>query len=73
MALALLFPLVKANIEHRYLEDMREYMNNLKELEPEGDSRKERRKVQKWIDEKRRHLRILIKYLDTDHAETKKR
>ncbi|KAI1134750.1 hypothetical protein F5Y05DRAFT_199591 [Hypoxylon sp. FL0543] len=55
-----------------YLEDMREYMNNLKELEPEGDSRKERKKVQKWIDEKRRHLRILIKYLDTDHAETKK-
>ncbi|KAI0832276.1 hypothetical protein F5Y06DRAFT_281118 [Hypoxylon sp. FL0890] len=55
-----------------YLEDMREYMRNLKELEPEGDSRKERKKVQKWIDEKRRHLRILIKYLDTDHAETKK-
>ncbi|XXG95191.1 Calcium channel yvc1 [Hypoxylon texense] len=55
-----------------YLEDMREHMNNLKHLEPEGDSRKERKKVQKWIDEKRRHLRILIKYLDTDHAETKK-
>ncbi|KAI1403656.1 hypothetical protein F4819DRAFT_450776 [Hypoxylon fuscum] len=55
-----------------YLEDMREHMNNLKELEPEGDSRKERKKVQKWIDEKRRHLRVLIKYLDMDHAETKK-
>ncbi|KAI2633570.1 hypothetical protein GGS26DRAFT_51476 [Hypomontagnella submonticulosa] len=55
-----------------YLEDMRDHMNNLKELEPEGDSRKERKKVQKWIDEKRRHLRVLIKYLDTDHAETKK-
>ncbi|KAI2605622.1 hypothetical protein GGR54DRAFT_633463 [Hypoxylon sp. NC1633] len=55
-----------------YLEDMREYMNNLKELEPDGDSRKERKKVQKWIDEKRRHLRVLIKYLDADHAETKK-
>ncbi|OTB03848.1 hypothetical protein M426DRAFT_73749 [Hypoxylon sp. CI-4A] len=55
-----------------YLEDMREYMHNLKELEPEGDSRKERKKVQKWIDEKRRHLRVLIKYLDADHAETKK-
>ncbi|KAI1775826.1 hypothetical protein F4818DRAFT_441104 [Hypoxylon cercidicola] len=55
-----------------YLEDMREHMHNLKHLEPEGDSRKERKKVQKWIDEKRRHLRILIKYLDADHAETKK-
>lgn len=65
-------PKVDPKMLFLYLEDMREYMNNLKELEPEGDSRKERRKVQKWIDEKRRHLRILIKYLDTDHAETKK-
>ncbi|KAI1759795.1 hypothetical protein GGR53DRAFT_523588 [Hypoxylon sp. FL1150] len=55
-----------------FLEDMRGHMNNLKYLEPEGDSRKERKKVQKWIDEKRRHLRVLIKYLDIDHAETKK-
>ncbi|KAI5861500.1 hypothetical protein GGS23DRAFT_611485 [Durotheca rogersii] len=55
-----------------YLEDMREHMKNLKDLEPEGDTRRDRRKVQKWIDEKRRHLRVLIKYLDTDHAETKK-
>ncbi|KAI1463822.1 uncharacterized protein F4812DRAFT_232336 [Daldinia caldariorum] len=55
-----------------YLEDMREYMNSLKEIEPEGDSRKARRKAQKWIDEKRRHLRVLIRYLDVDHAETKK-
>ncbi|KAI0134856.1 hypothetical protein F4814DRAFT_2258 [Daldinia grandis] len=55
-----------------YLEDMRSYVKSLKDLEPEGDSRKERRKIQKWIDEKRRHLRVLIKYIDTDHAETKK-
>ncbi|KAI0846684.1 hypothetical protein F5Y00DRAFT_139136 [Daldinia vernicosa] len=55
-----------------YLEDIRTYAKNLKDLEPEGNSRKERRKVQKWIDEKRRHLRVLIKYIDTDHAETKK-
>ncbi|KAH9995334.1 hypothetical protein F4779DRAFT_623208 [Xylariaceae sp. FL0662B] len=55
-----------------YLEDMREYMRSLKNVEPEGDTRKERKKVQQWIDEKRRHLRVLIKYLDTDHAETKK-
>ncbi|KAI1206073.1 uncharacterized protein F4807DRAFT_453669 [Annulohypoxylon truncatum] len=65
-------PKVDPKMLFLYLEDMREYMNNLKELEPEGDSRKERKKVQKWIDEKRRHLRVLIKYLDTDHAETKK-
>ncbi|KAF3065892.1 putative aaa family atpase protein [Daldinia childiae] len=55
-----------------YLEDMRTYVKNLKDLEPEGDSRKERRKVQKWIDEKRRHLRVLIKHIDTDFSETKK-
>ncbi|KAI1077949.1 hypothetical protein F5B20DRAFT_248399 [Whalleya microplaca] len=55
-----------------YLEDMREYMRSLKNVEPEGETRKARKKVQRWIDEKRRHLRVLIKYLDTDHAETKK-
>ncbi|KAI0173188.1 hypothetical protein GGR52DRAFT_590370 [Hypoxylon sp. FL1284] len=55
-----------------YLEDMREHMHNLKDLEPDADSHKERRKIQKWIDEKRLHLRVLIKYLDADHADTKK-
>ncbi|KAL7629827.1 hypothetical protein AAE478_001350 [Parahypoxylon ruwenzoriense] len=65
-------PKLDPKILFLYLEDMREYMRNLRDLEPEGDTRKERRKVQKWIDEKRRHLRVLIKYLDIDHAETKK-
>ncbi|KAI1646660.1 uncharacterized protein F4817DRAFT_316662 [Daldinia loculata] len=65
-------PKVDPKMLFLYLEDMRTYVKNLKDLEPAGNSRKERRKVQKWIDEKRRHLRVLIKYIDTDHAETKK-
>jgi hypothetical protein len=57
----------------RYLEDLREHMHNLKDLEPDAKSRKEHKKVQKWIDQKRRHLRVLVKYLDKDYALTKKR
>jgi hypothetical protein len=48
-------------------------MVNLRDLEPEGKNRKERKRVQKWMDLKRRHLRVLIQYLDTDYAQTKKR
>ncbi|KAI8959885.1 hypothetical protein F5Y11DRAFT_285538 [Daldinia sp. FL1419] len=55
-----------------YLPDMHKQYYVLKELEPEGDSRKARKKVQKGIDEKRRHLKALIKYIETDFAETKK-
>lgn len=57
----------------RYLEDLREHRTNLNDLEPTGKTRKERKKVQAWIDEKRSHLKILIKYLDKDYAQTKKR
>lgn len=48
-------------------------MVNLEDLEPEGKTKQIRKKVQDWIDQKRRHLRVLIKYLDKDYAETKKR
>ncbi|KAH9889665.1 hypothetical protein F4778DRAFT_785577 [Xylariomycetidae sp. FL2044] len=55
-----------------YLEDMRTHMNELKELEPEGKTRKERQKAEKRMDEKRKHLKILVKYLDKDFAQIKK-
>jgi hypothetical protein len=47
-------------------------MKNLKDLEPAGKNKKARKKVQRWIDEKRRHLRVLIRYLDKDYAQIKK-
>ena len=56
----------------RYLEDFREHAKALKELEPEGDCKRERKKNQKRLDDKRKQIKVLIKYLDKDYAETKK-
>lgn len=39
---------------------------------PAGDTRKERKKNQKRLDEKRAHLKVLLKYLDHDYANVKK-
>ncbi|ORY59770.1 uncharacterized protein BCR38DRAFT_62956 [Pseudomassariella vexata] len=65
-------PKLDPNMLFLYLEDLREHMQNLKDLEPDAKTKKERKKVQKWIDEKRRHLKILVRYLDKDYAQIKK-
>ncbi|KAI1855055.1 hypothetical protein JX265_012410 [Neoarthrinium moseri] len=65
-------PKLDPNMLFLYLEDLREHMVNLKDLVPHAKSKKERKKVQKWINEKRRHLRVLVKYLDKDYAQVKK-
>ncbi|KAI0127189.1 hypothetical protein BJ170DRAFT_595068 [Xylariales sp. AK1849] len=65
-------PKLDPNMLFLYLEDLREHMINLKDLEPDAKTKKERKKVQKWICEKRRHLRVLIKYLDKDYKQIKK-
>ncbi|KAK6217934.1 hypothetical protein LQW54_002989 [Pestalotiopsis sp. IQ-011] len=65
-------PKLDPNMLFLYLEDLREHMANLEDLVPEGKTKQVRKKVQYWIDQKRRHLRVLIKYLDKDYAETKK-
>jgi hypothetical protein len=38
-----------------------------------GKTRKERKKAQQLIDDKRSHLKVLLKYLDKDYAHIKKR
>ncbi|KAI5917688.1 hypothetical protein F4810DRAFT_640519 [Camillea tinctor] len=65
-------PKLDPNMLFLYLEDMRSHLSNLKKLEPKGETHKERKKAQKWIDDKRRHLKVLVKYLDKDYAQIKK-
>ena len=48
-------------------------MKSLKGLEPEAKTSKERKKMEKWIESKRRHLKVLIRYLDKDYSHVKKR
>ncbi|KAH6889209.1 hypothetical protein B0T10DRAFT_404876 [Thelonectria olida] len=65
-------PKLDPNFLFLYLEDLREHRHALKSVLPAGDSRKERKKNQKRLDDKRAHLKILLKYLDHDYAAIKK-
>lgn len=59
---------VDPNMLFLYLEETRQYMKELKQL-----SRKEKkRKARKAAATKASHLKVLVKYLDTDYADTKK-
>jgi hypothetical protein len=62
-----------ANSVLRYLEDLRKYLKQLKKREPAEGTREERKKEQKRIDLKRKHLKVLVKYIDKDYDEIKKR
>lgn len=46
-------------------------MKELKKAKPEGETKKERKKDQKRIDDQRRQMRVLVKYLDKDYAKIK--
>ena len=56
-----------------YLEDLRKYLAQLKESKGEAQGKKERKRENKEILEKRKHLKVLVKYLDKDYAHVKKR
>ena len=61
-------PVVDPNMIFLYLEEIRAYMKELKKL-----SKTERKKKARVISAtKAKHLKVLIKYLDKDYAETKK-
>ena len=56
---------------YRYVEELRDHLRKLKHLDPAGETSKERKKYQKRLDDKREHLRTLVKYLDKDYADIK--
>ena len=55
----------------RYVEDLRNHYRGLKDLEPAGETSKARRKNQKRLNDKRKHLRVLLRYLDKDYENIK--
>ncbi|RAK97919.1 ATP-binding protein [Aspergillus ibericus CBS 121593] len=59
---------VDPNMLFLYLEETRQYMKDLRQL-AKTEKKKKARKVAEL---KASHLKVLIKYLDTDYAETKK-
>ncbi|KAL3293147.1 AAA family ATPase [Colletotrichum asianum] len=65
-------PRMDPNLLFLYLEDLRAYSKKLKKQEPKSSEKKARKKQQKHIDDKRMHLKVLLKYLDKDYAHIKK-
>lgn len=68
IALHVAVPKLDPNLLFLYLEEMRTYMNELKAL---GKSEK-KTKATKAAAIKAKHLKVMVNYLDTDYADTKK-
>jgi hypothetical protein len=64
-------PKVDPNLLFLYLEDFRVHAKQLKKAKPTGDTKEDRKKSRKTNEKKRKQLKVLIKYLDTDYAKVK--
>ncbi|KAH8168543.1 ATPase family associated with various cellular activities (AAA) domain-containing protein [Sarocladium implicatum] len=64
-------PKTDPNMLFLYLEDLRAHRKNLKAMQPAGETKKERKRNQRRLDNKRKQLKVLIAYLDKDYARTK--
>jgi hypothetical protein len=62
-----------AHTRDRYLEDLRKHLKELKKTKATKGDKRERKKEQKRIETKRQHLRVLVKYVNKDYADTKNR
>ena len=66
-------PKLDPNMLFLYLEDLRTHLKELKKAKPPKGDKHGRKKEQKRLETKRQHLKVLIKYIDKDYAETKNR
>ncbi|KAH7173520.1 uncharacterized protein B0J16DRAFT_418810 [Fusarium flagelliforme] len=64
-------PKVNPNLLFLYLEDMRSHLKALKKAKPAGETKKARKKNKRRLKDKRKHLKVMIKYLDHDFESTK--
>lgn len=48
-------------------------MKSLKKVKPTKGGKRDRKKEKKRIETKRQHLKVLLRYLDKDYAETRNR
>lgn len=63
-------PTIDPNLLFLYLEDLRKLHKELKTKKI--TVKKGKRKAKKRVENKRKHLKVLLKYLDKDYASTKK-
>jgi len=64
-------PKLDPNLLFLYMDDFRAHLKSLRKLEPAGKTKKQRRKNQSRLDDKKKQLKVLIKYLDTDYDKIK--
>lgn len=67
-------PKIDPNVLFLYLEDLRKHAKHLKKQmkSPLATDKQERKKEAKWLEEKRLHLKVLVKYIDKDYEHIKK-
>lgn len=67
-------PKLDPNVLFLYLEDLRKHAKQLKKQgkNPSASDKQERKKEVKWVEEKRLHLKVLVKYIDKDYEHIKK-
>lgn len=67
-------PKLDPNVLFLYLEDLRKHAKHLKKQvkNPSASDKQERKKEVKWLEEKRLHLKVLVKYIDKDYENIKK-
>ncbi|RCI08865.1 hypothetical protein L249_4982, partial [Ophiocordyceps polyrhachis-furcata BCC 54312] len=64
-------PKLDPNLLFLYLEDFRLHVKQLRLTKPTGGDKKDRKKMKTRIRDKRKHLKVLIAYLDEDYAKVK--
>ncbi|KAL2884654.1 aaa family atpase [Ceratocystis lukuohia] len=65
-------PKLNPNTLFLYLDDFEQYAKELKQMTPEGDTSKERRKNKAKLSTKMDHLKWLISYVNEDYSSLKK-
>ncbi len=65
--------ILNTHTRDRYLNDFRKHAKVLKKLKASKGDKHERKKEQKRIETTRQHLKVLIKYINKDYADIKKR
>ncbi|RSL54743.1 hypothetical protein CEP53_007347 [Fusarium sp. AF-6] len=64
-------PKLNPHLLFLYLEDLRDHLRALKEAKPAGETKKARKKNQVRLDDKRKALKVMIKYIDKEYETTK--
>ncbi|KAF5666353.1 AAA family ATPase [Fusarium heterosporum] len=64
-------PRISPNVLFLYLQDIRHHLRALRKAKPAGNSKKSQKKNKERLNDKRKHLKVMIKYINHDFKSTK--